>query len=421
MSIVHREDLENRRVKLTVTVDRGTWQKALDDVYAAAKAYFPVEGYAPGTAPREALEAAYGTDALYQEAVNTTYPQALVDAIARQDILIAGTPELNVEEIGPDGYTFTAIVDLYPEVKLGKYKGLSAHWENAELSNDDVDQALADYCRANTLEEEVDRAAMGDEVTLDFEGFVDGVAFEGGKAEQYPLVLGSGMFIPGFEEQVAGIRVGEERDIAVTFPEAYAPELAGKDAVFHIKAHRIVRRSMPELTEEFAKAQGFESLQQLRVKVMEDALRFKQSQAQDAYADALIRQVIDNMEVTVPESMIESQLRGLMEDLAQRLLAQGVELEAYLEASGLSIEGLRAHARQSAESSARFELAMMEICRLEDITVSQQELDEKYSQMAQMYGMTLQQIHQQLPPARLSHDIKLARARAVVVMNGIRA
>ena len=131
MSVVHREDLENRRVKLTVTVDRGTWQKALDDVYAAAKAYFPVEGYAPGTAPREALEAAYGTDALYQEAVNTTYPQALVDAIARQDILIAGTPELNVEEIGPDGYTFTAIVDLYPEVKLGKYKGLSAHWENA--------------------------------------------------------------------------------------------------------------------------------------------------------------------------------------------------------------------------------------------------------------------------------------------------
>lgn len=420
MSVVHREDLENRRVKLTITVDRGTWHKALNDVYAAAKAYFPVEGYAPGAAPREALEAAYGTDVLYQEAVNTTYPQELVEAIARQDILIAGSPALNVEEIGPDGYTFTAIVDLYPEVKLGKYKGLSAHWESAELSNDDVEQALADYCRAHTLEEEMERAAMGDEVTLDFEGFVDGVAFEGGKGEQYPLVLGSGMFIPGFEEQVAGIRVGEERDIHVTFPEAYTPELAGKDAVFHIKAHRIVRRTMPELTEEFAKAQGFESLQQLRRKVMEDALRFKQSQAQDAYADALIQQVIDGMEVTVPESMIESQLRGLMEDLAQRLLAQGIELEAYLEASGLTMDGLRTHARQSAENSARFELAMMEICRLENITVTEQEMEEKYSQMAQMYGMSMQQLHQQLPPARLIHDIKLARARAVVVHNGIR-
>ncbi len=421
MSVVHREDLENRQVKLTITVDRGTWQKALTDVYAAAKAYFPVEGYAPGAAPREALEAAYGKEVLYQEAVNTTYPQELVDAIARHELLIAGSPALNVEEIGDDGYTFTAIVDLYPEVKLGQYKGLRGHWEAVELSNDDVEQALADYCRAHTAEEEQERAAMGDEVTLDFEGFVDGVAFEGGKAEQYPLVLGSGMFIPGFEEQVAGIRVGEERDVNVTFPQAYTPELAGKDAVFHIKAHRIVRRTVPTLTEEFAAAQGFADLQALRVSVMENALHIKQAQAQDAYADALVQQVIDGMEVTVPESMIESQLRGLMEELAQRLMAQGMELESYLQAAGMTIDDLRAHARQNAELSARFELAMMEIVRLEGLTVTEQELEQRYSEMAQMYGMSVQQIRAQLPPARLSHDIKLTRARAVVVDNSIRA
>lgn len=215
MEIKKRENIpENRQVRLTVAVDRGTWQDALMHCYNGIKALCPVEG----EPTREKIEAVYGSDFLYQEAVNETYPQALVDAIGQEDISIAGTPTLTVEDIGPDGFTFTALIDLYPEVKLGQYKGLSAVYPQAELSEEDTQAALEEYARAHMTEEHPDRAAMGDEVVLDFEGFVDGVAFEGGKGESYPLLLGSGYFIPGFEEQVAGARTGEERDIHVTSP-----------------------------------------------------------------------------------------------------------------------------------------------------------------------------------------------------------
>ena len=415
MTVTHREDLSGRKVKLTIAVDKDAWHKALADAYFENHAFYPVEGFAPGTAPREALEAAYAPDILYQEAVNLTFPAALMEALSSQQLEIAGTPQLSVAEIGPDGYSFEAVVDLYPEVKLGRYKGLSAPYEQTELSNDDVENALSEYCSAHTVRAEVECAALGDEVTLDFEGFVDGEAFEGGKGESFPLVLGSGMFIPGFEEQVVGIRVGEERDVNVTFPQAYVPELAGKAAVFKVKAHKILRSQLPELTEEFAKARGFENLSTLRRQVMETALHAKQNQARDAFIQNLLDQVMAAMEVTVPESMVEGQLQGLMEELERTVMSQGMQLKDYLEAAQLTLDDLRAHARANAEMAARYELAMMEIVRLENITVTEEEVQAKYQELVDMYGMSLQQIQAQLPPSRLIHDIKLLRARAVVV------
>ena len=218
MQIIKREELpEQRQVRLTIAVDKDTWQASLAKCYQGVKSVCPVAG----EPTRENLEQAYGPEFLYQEAVNDTYPQALVEAISQSDIQIAGTPTLSVETIGPNGYTFAAVIDLYPEVELGQYKGLSAVYPQVELSNDDTEAALDEYARANPDVQHPERAAMGDEVTLDFEGFVDGVPFEGGKGEQYPLLLGSGYFIPGFEEQVAGAAVGEERDVKVTFPTEY--------------------------------------------------------------------------------------------------------------------------------------------------------------------------------------------------------
>ena len=415
MTVTRREDLPGRKVKLTIAIDKETWQQALADAYRENHAFYPVDGCAPGTATREALEAAYAPDILYQEAVNLTFPAALVDAVNHEKLQVAGTPTLSVAQIGPDGYSFDAVVELYPEVQLGQYKGLSAPYQQVELSNDDVENALSDYCRAHIVRTEVDRAAMGDEVTLDFEGFVDGEAFEGGKGENFPLVLGSGMFIPGFEEQVAGIRVGEEREVNVTFPQAYVPELAGKAAVFKVKAHKIVRSAMPELTDEFAVSQGFEDLSALRRQVMETALHVKENQARDAFTQNLLDQVMAGMTVTVPESMVESQLQGLMEELERTVMSQGMQLKDYLEAAQLTLEDLRAHARANAEMAARYELAMMEIVRLENITVTEEEVQAKYQELVDMYGMSLQQIQAQLPPSRLVHDIKLLRARAVVV------
>ena len=256
---------------------------------------------------------------------------------------------------------------------------------------------------------------MGDEVMLDFEGFVDGVAFEGGKGESYPLLLGSGYFIPGFEEQVAGACVNEERDVHVTFPTAYTPELAGKDATFRIKVHKITRRSMPTLDDAFAKAQGFEGLSQLRRAVMEQAVAKKQMEAAEQFANDLIAQVLDGMEVQLPDAMVENQLDGLIQELRGHLQSQNVELEQYLEASGASMEELRAHAREQAVSAARFELAMTEIARLEGIDVTDAEVEQKYDELSAQYQLSADLLRQQLPPMRLRHDLKLAKAQAVIV------
>ena len=411
--LLNRENKENRQVVLTIQVERDPWEKALNEAYEQSKNLFKKED---GSLPtRQEMEEKHGADVFYQDAVNSTFPVALVEAVRQEDISVAGAPELSVESIGPDGYVFTALIDLYPEVELGQYKGLSAPRPTVELSDDDVTAAIEKYLQNHLAEEHPKKAAMGDEVVLDFEGFVNGVPFEGGKAEQYPLLLGSGYFIPGFEEQVAGMAVGDERDIAVTFPAQYAPELAGKDAVFHIKVHKITRRVKPVMDDAFAKAQGFADASALRRSIMEQAVRAKQQEAMDAFADALVQQVIAGMEVDIPERMVTCQLDGLMRDLEQQRMQQGATMDAYLEMAGITRDDLRRQAESSARAAVEFELAMTEIARRENIQFTDAELEEKYTQMSALYGMTPDQLKQSLPIERLTHDLRLARARAIIV------
>ena len=417
MTVLHREDLpRQRQVKLTIQVERDVWQKALMDAYEGVKTLFPVDG----EVTRQKLEAAYGSDFLYQEAVNAVYPQALVDAIAAQDIQLAGTPTLHVDAIDSDGFSFTALIDLYPEVKLGQYKGLAAPYGAVELSAEDTEQAIRDFLQDNLVEEHPDKAAMGDEVTIDFEGFLDGVAFPGGKGEQYPLLLGSGMFIPGFEEQVAGMAVGEERDVKVTFPTEYTAELAGKDAVFKVKCHAITRRTVPELDDALARALDFTDASALRRHIMEDALARRAAQRESEWADALVRQVIDGMTVSLPPAMIENQLDGLLQELKNHMAAQNMDLQDYLDASGLTMDDLRSHSRSQAENAARYELAMTEIARLENLDVTEEELVAQYDTLAAQYQIPRETLRAQLPPVRLRHDLRLAKARALVTESGKR-
>ena len=412
MQVIMRQDVpEKRQVRLAISVDRETWQQSLARCYEGVKSVFPVEG----ESTRENIEKKYGAEFLYQDAVNDTYPQALVEAIGQSDIQIAGTPTLTVEKISGDGYTFTAVIDLYPEVQLGQYKGLTAVYPEVELSSDDTESALAEYARTHPVVELPERAAMGDEVTLDFEGFVDGVPFEGGKGEQYPLLLGSGYFVPGFEEQVAGAAVGEERDVKVTFPTEYVPELAGKDAVFRIKVHQITRRTTPEWNDDFARQQGFADVSSLRRAVMESAVQKKQAQAAEQFANALIRQVTEGMTVTIPDAMVENQLDGIINELRSHMQSQGYDLEPYLETCGMTLEQLRDHTREQAAAAARYELAMTEIARREGIDVTETDVDAKYEELSHQYGLSVELLRQQLPPLRLRHDLKLAAAQAVVV------
>ena len=412
MQVIMRQDVpEKRQVRLAISVDRETWQQSLARCYEGVKSVFPVEG----ESTRENIEKKYGAEFLYQDAVNDTYPQALVEAIGQSDIQIAGTPTLTVEKISGDGYTFTAVIDLYPEVQLGQYKGLTAVYPEVELNSDDTESALAEYARTHPVVEHPERAAMGDEVTLDFEGFVDGVPFEGGKGEQYPLLLGSGYFVPGFEEQVAGAAVGEERDVKVTFPAEYVPELAGKDAVFRIKVHQITRRTTPEWNDDFARQQGFADVSSLRRAVMESAVQKKQAQAAEQFANALIRQVTEGMTVTIPDAMVENQLDGIINELRSHMQSQGYDLEPYLETCGMTLEQLRDHTREQAAAATRYELAMTEIARREGIDVTEADVDAKYEELSHQYGLSVELLRQQLPPLRLRHDLKLAAAQAVVV------
>ena len=411
--LLKRENKEGRRVVLTIQVEQEAWEKALEEAYERSKALFTKED---GSLPtRQEMEEKHGADVFYQDAVNNTFPIALVEAVRQEDISVAGAPELTVEAIGPEGYVFSALIDLYPEVKLGQYKGLSAPRPQVELSDDDVTAAIGEYLQNHLTEEHPEKAAMGDEVVLDFEGFVDGVPFEGGKGEQYPLLLGSGYFIPGFEEQVAGTAVGEERDVKVTFPTEYVPELAGKDAVFHIKVHQIIRRAMPEWDDDFARRQGFADVSALRRAVMETAVQKKQAQAAEQFANDLIRQVTEAMTVTIPAAMVENQLDGLINELRGHLQAQGVSLEQYLEMGNTTMEQLRDHAREQAAAAARYELAMTEIARREGIDITEADVDAKYAELSKQYGLSVELLRQQLPPLRLRHDLKLAAAQAVVV------
>lgn len=411
MKVEKRENLENRQVRLSVSVDPEAWKKALKDAYEGLKAQCPMEG----EVTMEKLCEKYGDDFLYQPAVNAVYPQALVEAVQAENISIGGTPSLTVESISAEGFTFAAVIDLYPEVKLGRYKGLSAVYPSVELSNDDVDTAIAEYLHEHVLPSNPEVAAMGDQVMIDFEGFVDGKPFDGGKAEMYPLQLGSGTFIPGFEEQVAGMKVDDERDISVTFPKEYVESLAGKDAVFHIKVHEITRYTPPTLDDEFAKSQNFADAGALRRDIMDTALKTKELDARNAFTQSLIDQVVNGMEVELPESMVEGQLNGLMNDLSAQMQAQGMELQQYLDMAGLTMEDLRGRAREQAITSARFELAMMAIADAENITVTDGEIEREYAQMAQVYGMDVAEIRKQLPSVRIQHDMKIAKAQAVIV------
>ena len=409
MEIKNRETIpETRQVRLTVAVDRGTWQDALMHCYNGIKALCPVEG----EPTREKIEAVYGSGFLYQEAVNETYPQALVDAIGQEDISIAGTPTLTVEDIGPDGFTFTALIDLYPEVKLGQYKGLSAVYPQAELSEEDTQAALEEYARAHMTEEHPDRAAMGDEVVLDFEGFVDGVAFEGGKGESYPLLLGSGYFIPGFEEQVVGHSAGEEFDVNVTFPEEYqAAELAGKPAVFKIKLHEVKYKELPALDDELAKdVSEYDTLEAFKDSIRKNNQEQLDKQDDLAVENALVDQVIEGMEAEIPQAMYDTRMDEMVNDFAFRVEQQGLRLEDYLKYMGQTVDQFRASFMPQAEKQVKIRLALEAVAAAENIEASEEDVSAEIKRIADQYKMEEDKVRELVNVDDLKKDLAINKA-----------
>ena len=413
MQIIKREDIpEKRQVRLTIAVDRDTWQASLARCYQGVKSVCPVSG----EPTRENIEKQYGAEFLYQEAVNDTYPAALVEAIGQSDIQIAGTPTLTVEEIGADGYTFAAVIDLYPEVQLGQYKGLSAVYPEVELTSDDTEAALEEYARANPHVEHPDRAAMGDEVVLDFEGFVDGVAFEGGKGENYDLKLGSGSFVPGFEEQLVGAKAGEEKDLNITFPEDYHADLAGKAVVFHVKVKEVKESQVPEVDDEFAKdVSEFETLEAFRADLKSKLELRRQTHAQNDFENQVMERLIANMECEIPDGMVDVELDRMMDDYAMQLQNQGISMKDYQKMLGVNGDMIRDSARPDALRRIQTRLALTAVADAENLEVSDEEVEAEINRLAKQYQLEADQVKAAIPAEDLKRDLKMRKASDLVI------
>ncbi len=418
------EKLEGNQGKLTVEVDAETFNKALDQAFKKVVKQVNVPGFRKGRVPRPIFEQRFGVEALYQDALDIVLPEAYTKAVEETSIEPVSQPEIDIEQIGKnEALIFTAEVTLKPEVKLGEYKGLEVEKVDTEVTDEDVENELKELQKrhAELVVKEDEAAAEGDTVVIDFEGFVDGEAFEGGKAENHSLELGSGSFIPGFEEQLIGVKAGEEKEVNVTFPEEYhAEELAGKDAVFKVKVHEVKSLELPELDDEFAVDvdDEVETLDALREKIKNRLKESKEHEAKHTIENAVIEQAAENAEIDVPEVMIENEVDRMMKEFEQRLQAQGLNLDLYKQFSGQDESELKEQMKADAEKRVRVSLTLEAIAKAENIEVTDEEVEKELEKMSETYNLPVDQIKQILGSTdSIKEDLKLNKAVELLVEN----
>lgn len=367
----------------------------------------------------------YGEEAFYEDALNILYPDAVDSAIKESGLkVINDKMDTEIESISKeDGVVLKVAVTTYPEIEIGKYKGLKAEKLIAKVEDSEVEaqiKAMADR-NARMVAVEDRAAANGDTVVIDFEGFVDGVAFDGGKSEGYSLELGSGSFIPGFEEQIVGKNIGDEFDIVVTFPEEYGAEnLAGKEATFKIKLHEIKFRELPEIDDEFAKdVSEFDTLDALKADIKEKSLAQKAKIAEEETENDLVQQIVDSIKGEIPEAMFENRLEQSVQEFGYRLQMQGLDLDTYLKYSGTSMDDFKATFRPQAENQVKFRLALEKIVELEKIEATDEEIEAEYAKMAEQYGMEAEAVKNAVPAAELAKDVAVTKAIDFIKENAV--
>lgn len=418
------EKTEGNQGILTVEVDAETVDKSLDKAFKKVVKQINVPGFRKGKIPRPLFEKRFGVESLYQDALDMIVPGEYEKAIEETGIEPVDTPNIDVEQMEKGKpLIFKATVTVKPEVKLGEYKGLEVEKPDTEVTDEDVEEELKKLQErlAELVIKEDGEAEMGDTVVIDFEGFVDGEAFEGGSAENYSLELGSGNFIPGFEEQLAGVKTGDEKEIEVTFPEEYhASELAGKKAVFKVKVHEIKAKHLPELDDEFAQDADdeVETLDALKEKIKKDLKESKEHAAKHAVEDAVVEKAAENAEMDIPEAMINTELNRMLQEFEQNLSAQGLNLELYYQFSGQNEEALRNQMKEDAEKRVRFNLTLEAVANAEKLEVSDEEVDEELKRMSEMYGMPVEDIRRVLGSTDgIKADLKARKAIDFLVQN----
>ena len=420
MKLTNVEKKEKNQVALSIVVAADVFEAACEKSYRKNVRNINIQGFRQGKAPRKIIEKLYGPEIFYDDAMNECIPDAYEAAVAEAGLKVVSQPSITEVDVKDGEFLFTAVVYVKPEVSVKDYKGIEAEKEEVAVSAEDVEAELARMQTRNARQVSVEREAKkGDVVNLDFEGFVDGVAFEGGKGEKFDLELGSGMFIPGFEEQLEGKNVGDECDVNVTFPEEYNEKsLAGKPAVFKCKINEIKENQKPELDDEFAKdVSEFDTIAELKADIEKKMVESKQSSADTAFQERVMDKVIENMEAEIPDAMVETQLDRVAEDFSYRLAMQGMEFESYLKMTGMTMEQFRSVFAPQALRQVKIRLALEKIAELEGMDITEEDLNAEFDKLADNNKMDIAKVKELLAAEDLKADMLCQKANDFVIAN----
>ena len=414
---------ENGKAKVVVEIDKAEFEQALNKAYAKCRKDIMLPGFRKGKAPRKMVESMYGATVFYEDAVNEIFPDIYTKAIVEQELKAVGSPSVSNMDTPDEGCVVLTIeTELYPEVTLGQYKGLEVPKHEVKVEESEVDAEVNRMAERNARIETVDRAAAnGDTVVIDFEGFVDDQPFQGGKAEDYSLTLGSGSFIPGFEDALVGAVAGEERDVNVTFPEDYsAKELAGKPAVFKCKVHEVKESIKPELDDEFAKdVSEFDTLDALKDDIRTRFTKSRTEQNDRAFESAAVQMAAANMTCSIPACMIDEQVDHQIEQFAYQLQSQGMKMEDYVKMVGGDLSSLRASMRPMAEQTVRSDILLSEIAHAENLEVTDEEVEEELKKLAEQYQMELDKVKSAVDSAAVKSDLMGRKAAKLITDSAV--
>ncbi|MEE1330911.1 MAG: trigger factor [Acutalibacteraceae bacterium] len=425
MSLKETKKIDTNRYQLEITVDGEKFREAIKEAYKKNGKKINVPGFRKGKAPLHIIETYYGTEIFFEDALNLLYNDLVEDAIKESGLkVINDKMDFDLVSISKeDGVDFKVSLTTYPEIEVGEYKGLKAEKTAVKVDAAEVNAELNAMAERNARMVSVeDRAAKnGDTVVIDFEGFKDGKAFDGGKAEGHSLVLGSGQFIPGFEDQIVGKNIGDEFDVNVTFPEEYgAKELAGKDAVFKVKLHEIKVKELPAVDDEFAKdVSEFDTLKELKADLKKKATERKKKTAEEATENALVQQIVDSIKGEIPEAMFENRLNQCVEDFAYRLQSQGLNLETYLKYTNSNIDEFKKSFRPQAEAQVKYRLALEKIVELENIKPDDKEIEAEYEKLAKDYGVEADKVKNAIPAEEVAKDLAVGKAIDLIKENAV--
>ena len=421
MTVKSCEKLEKSRVALTIEASAEEFEAAVNKAYLKMRGKINVPGFRVGKAPRKIIEKMYGEEVFYEEAVNIILPDAYEDAVKEQKLDVVGYPEVELESCTKDGVVFKCTVAVYPEVKLGQYKGLEAPKAEVKVAAADVNARLKEMADRNSRLVSVERAVKkGDTADIDFEGFDNGVAFDGGKGENFDLEIGSGSFVPGFEEQLIGMKAGEEKDIDITFPENYTPELAGKPVVFHVKVNEVKVKEVPAVDDEFAKdVSEFDTLKELKADIKKKMTAERTEAAQRAFEDVLMAKVAEGVEAEIPHEMVELQAERMMEQFKQQLAAQGIPFDQYLQMTGTTEADFRKQADGPAAEQVKMDLAVEAIIKAEGLEATDEDVENELKNVAEKYGMDLETVKKYLRPEDVKEQVIREKAVKVVADSAV--